>query len=305
MTGGLAAGLAAALVAAGLYGSAPVAQAVAATRTTAGTGLGLGLLLRLARQGVWLLGLLCAIGGFVLEAYAFSTAPTTLVAPVTSSEVVVFVLLASAVFRVPVSRQAAGGAVILCLGLGLLAVAFGGQHRLGRPAGNVTMLWLLLAAVLLVVLLAWVGNRYGRKGRPARAAVAFSVAAGLTYGVAALATRQIGRTFDRADPSALLRTPTPYLLAITSILGMAMLQRGLQSDPILTFPVVSALAASVPVTVTAAFLGDPVPSGARALVFGVALALMLTGLILASRGRARVEAAHSPEPAPMKLGMPA
>jgi drug/metabolite transporter (DMT)-like permease len=298
VTGTLAAGLLAAVAAACLYGSAPVAQAVAATRTVGGSGLGLGLLLRLARQWVWLLGLLCAVGGFLLEAYAFSVAPTTLVAPVTSGEVVVFVLLASAVFRVPVSPQAAAGALILCAGLALLAVAFSGQDTLGHPAGATTLVILLVVAVGLVVLLATIGSRFLAADHAARGAVAFSIGAGLTYGVAALATRQIGRTFSADDPWALLGTPTPYLLAITSILGMAMLQRGLQADPILTFPVVSALAAFVPVTISAAFLGDPIPGGAKAVAFASALFLMLLGLIIASRGRARVEAARPVTPLP-------
>jgi drug/metabolite transporter (DMT)-like permease len=254
-----------------------------------GSGLGIGLLVRLAGQGIWLLGLLCAVGGFVLEAYAFSKAPATLVAPVTSSEVVVFVLLASAVYKVPVSAQAASGAVILCAGLGLLAVAFGTHDELGHPASSWTMLILLIVAVALVGLLAALGSRSVASGSRARAAVEFSIAAGASYGIAALATRQIGRTFHGSRPWELLSTPTPYLLTVTSILGMAMLQRGLQSDPILTFPIVSALAACVPITVSAAFLGDSVPAGARAWAFAAALLLMLIGLLLASRGRARVE----------------
>src|SRR5690348_13724046 len=117
----LASGLTAALGAAVFYGSAPVAQSVAARRSPAGTGFGLRLLLRLVRDPIWLAGVAGELVGFLLEAYAFSVAPATLVAPAMACDTVVFVLLLDLVTRGRPSRRGLAGATTIATGTTLLA----------------------------------------------------------------------------------------------------------------------------------------------------------------------------------------
>ena len=66
MSAALAVGLPATLAAGLCYGCAPVFQAIAARRQPPGKGLGLGLMAHLARQPLWLLGLLAEMAGFGL-----------------------------------------------------------------------------------------------------------------------------------------------------------------------------------------------------------------------------------------------
>jgi hypothetical protein len=104
-----------------------------------------------------------------------------------------------------------------------------------------------------------------------------------------MATRQVGRVFSPDDPWHLLATPTPYVLAGCSVLAIMLMQRGLQSKPLLTFPVVSAVAAMLPVGLSAAVLDDQVPGGSRRVGFVLALVLIATGVALLGRDRVAAE----------------
>jgi drug/metabolite transporter (DMT)-like permease len=289
VTGELAGGLAAALGAAVLFGTAPVLQASAAARNPTARGVGIALTLRLLRQPVWLAGLGCEIGGFVLEAFALSTAPVTLVAPLTACDLVVFVLLGWPAFRTRLTVTGVGGAVVMAGGVALLAVAFGSSTELGKPADDVQLAAFLGVAAAAAGLATLVGGRALRRGRPWTAAVAFSVASGAAYGLASLATRQIGRTFRADQPWALLGTPAPYVLAGCSVLAIATMQRGLQTRPAITYPISAEVSAFLPVIVGALVLGDGVPTGWRQAMFVAALVLMAGGLALLARDRRTVQ----------------
>jgi drug/metabolite transporter (DMT)-like permease len=297
VTTDFAAGLLAALGAAVLYGGAPVFQAIAVRRAPAGHGAGVGLMASVLRRPIWLLGLLGEAGGFLLEAFAFSAAPATLVAPVTACDVMVFVLLGSVVLRARLTSTGRLGTVATAGGVALLAVALGSGSELGRPAATSELLWCAVACAGAVVLVVAAGQRAVDGKRPVQAAIAFSIGAGCTYGVATLSTRQIGRTFQAAHPWSLLSTPTPYVLVGCGVLGIALLQRGLQTGPLLTFPIVSALSAFVPVVVGVVYLNDAVPTGGRRAVFVAALVLVIAGIVLLGRDRSAAERA-TPSSAP-------
>lgn len=296
MTGELAAGLAAALGAAVLYGTAPVLQAAAATRGPAAHGVGLMLVLRLARKPIWLAGLGCEIGAFVLEAFAFSAAPTTLVAPLTACDLLVFVLLGWPAFGKRLSAHGVGGAFAMAAGVALLGVAFSAHSGLGSPADNLELVLFLAGAVVAAGAAAFGGSRALRANRRWVAATAFSLASGVAYGFATLATRQVGRTFRADQPWELLAGPAPYVLIGCSVLAIAMLQRGLQTGPTITFPITSEVSAFLPVVIGAAVLGDAVPTGARQAMFVAALVLMAGGVVLLARDRRTVHDASERQP---------
>jgi drug/metabolite transporter (DMT)-like permease len=284
----LVAGIAAALGAAVLYGSAPVLQAAAAARSPTASGVGLRLVLRLARQPVWLLGLGCEIGAFVLEAFAFANAPTTLVAPLAACDLVIFVLLGWPAFGQRLTALGLGGALAMAAGVALLAIAFHGRTALGSPADDLELVMFLVGSAAAAGAAALVGGRALRAQRRWPAAVAFSLASGVAYGFATLATRQVGRTFTADAPWEILEAPAPYVLAGCSVLAIAMMQRGLQTGPTITFPITSEVSAFLPVVVGAAVLGDAVPAGAGQAMFVAALALMAGGVALLGRDRRAV-----------------
>lgn len=283
MSGQYAAGLVAAVAAAGCYGAAPVAQAVAARSAPPGSGVGLGLALRLVRRPIWLLGFLAEIGAFGLEAYAFSAAPATLVAPVASCDLVVFLLLGALLLGARPSALARWGIAAMSGGAVLLALSLSGDAPLGRPATTTQLLVGLGGCAVLVGVCALAGQRAVDARRPATAASAFSLGSGLAYGVATVATRQIGRTFDPDHWWRLLTTPTPYVLAGCSVLAIAMMQRGLQTSALLTYPTTSAVSAFLPVVVGASLLDDPVPAGLALAGFVAGLVLVGAGVVLTAR----------------------
>jgi len=293
VTSQLVRGLLAAVGAAALYGCAPVAQSVAARSTPTGAGLGFALTLRLARRPVWLLGLAAEIAAFVLEAAAFSVAPTTLVAPLLACDMLVFVVLAQLAFGTRLSVYGVRGAVAMAAGVALIALAFAHDTQLGRPASAVQLIAFLLAALAAVGVAALTGGRALRAGRPRLAAGVFSASAGACYGLATVATRQIGRTFDPHHPVQLLTTPTPYVLAGCSVLGIGMAQRALQAHPVLAFPLTSAVSALLPVLLGTLLLGDGVPAGWHRLAFVAALALLGVGVALVARDRTATESLAS------------
>lgn len=283
---GFGAGLAAAVAAAVLYGVAPVVQARVAQTLPAGRGTGIGLLFRLVRRPLWLIALVGELGGFLAEAYAFSVAPTTLVAPIAACDLLVFIVTSCVVFRYRPSATGVLGGVTTVAGVVVLALA-DRSDELGRPASGVVMIALLGVAAGAAGIAVVIGHRSGARALPA--AIAFAAGAGVAYGVATLATRQIGRTFHLDAAWHLLAEPTPYVLVACSLLAMGLLQRGLQTSALITFPVVSALSALVPLTVALAFLDDPAPSGGRRALLVLALVLIVGGLGLLARDRLGVE----------------
>src|SRR5206468_2572220 len=130
-----------------------------------GSGVGLRLTLRLARRPLWLLGFLCDFGGFALEALAFSAAPATLVAPLFACDVVFFVILARLVLGEPLTRGLLAGIATAGAGIVVLAVTFGGDSGLGRPATATELLALTAGALVVAALAVLVVRRgWARRG---------------------------------------------------------------------------------------------------------------------------------------------
>lgn len=289
MSGGLGTGLLAAVAAAGCYGAAPVLQGMAAARQPVADGFGFVFVLRLARRPLWLAGLILEIGAFLLEAYAFSVAPTALVAPVMALDMVVFVMLSRWAFAARLGPRGWAGIASIAVAIALLAVAFANDDELGDAASTATLVWFGVASVLAGVAAAGAAAGLRLIARPLVAAGVFSAASGAAYGLATLATRQVGRTFSADDPWHLLATPTPYVLAVCSIVGIVMMQRALQVGPVLAFPVVSAMGAMLPVLIGVTLFSDEVPGGAGRAGFVIALVLVVGGVGLLGADRSRAE----------------
>ena len=289
MSNGLGTGLLAAVAAAGCYGAAPVLQGMAAARAPVAGGFGLLFVLKLARRPLWLAGLIGEIGAFLLEAYAFSVAPTALVAPVMALDMVVFVVLCRWAFAARLGSRGWSGVAAIGIAVALLAVAFASGEELGSVASTATLVWFAVVSVLAGAVAAGVAAGMRPGTQPLVAAGVFSVAAGAAYGLATLSTRQVGRTFSADDPWQLLATPTPYVLAVCSIVGIVMMQRALQVGPVLAFPVVSAMGALLPVVLGVTLFDDAVPAGAGRAAFVLALVLIVGGVALLGADRSRAE----------------
>lgn len=277
MRGSLVEGLAAAFAATACYGVAPLAQATAARRAPPGSGLGLGLLVGLAHQPLWLLGLLCEAGGFVLEVVAFSAAPVALVAPVLTCDMVVLVLLARRALGERLSAPGIAGIVAMAGGVALLGLSFGDDTPLGQPASEALLAVFLGAGLLFAGTGVIVAQR---SVGGTRRAVWFGLSAGVCYAVATLATRQLGLLVGDVPLDRIARTLTPYLLVLFSVLALSLQQRGLQSGAaVVTFPVTSGISAFLPVVAALTMLGEQTPTGTMFVPFVIGLVLVAAGIV--------------------------
>lgn len=290
MNQALARGLPAVILAASLYGCAPVLQAASARGSSSGGGLGLRLLARLAVQPLWLLGLACALVAFAFEVYAFSVAPATLVVPLCTLDMVFLVLLARRGLNERLGVAGTLGIFAMVLGTALIALAFSGEAALGAPASDAQILAFLAGGAVVAGAAAATGDLGQRSGRSWLAAIGFGAASGVASGIATLCNRQVGLTFDLHHPWPILATPTPYVLLVAAILSLSLLQRGLQSGAsVLAFPVTSFMSALVPVVIGITVLDDAVPGNGQGVAFVVASLAVAAGVSLLARDRAAAE----------------
>jgi multidrug transporter EmrE-like cation transporter len=109
-------------------------------------------------------------------------------------------------------------------------------------------------------------------------------AAGVSYAVATLCTRQISLSLREDNIWHQLVTPAPYLLAIAALLSLSLLSRALQvGAAVVAVPVMSAFAALLPAIAGLVFFGEPMPTGWGLLCFILSIPLLLTGLVMLSR----------------------
>jgi multidrug transporter EmrE-like cation transporter len=274
-------GLICALAAATCYGVGPLVQAIAARRTDAGTGLGLGLLARLVRNKLWLAGVGADLGGFGFEAVALGLAPAAFVTPLLLFDMVVIALLAGRIVKEKMSPLGVAGVAVVILGGVLLTVAFAtSDHGVGREA-NLGQQFGLAALVAVTALAAVFAGRMP----PGGAGVSIMAgAAGVSYAVATLCTRQISLSLREHNIWHQLVTPAPYLLAIAALLSLSLLSRALQAGAaIVAVPVMSAFSALLPAIAGLAIFDEPVPTGWGLFSFILSIPLLLTGLVMLAR----------------------
>ncbi|ABD09615.1 hypothetical protein ThrDRAFT_00710 [Frankia casuarinae] len=297
MSRALVIGLPTAVVSAALYGIAPLVQARAARREEESSGLGLALLARLVLRPLWLIGLAVEAGSFLLEVYALSVAPVAMVAPVMALDMIVFTLLAQRVLGENISLTGWLGVVAMVGGIGLLAFAFTRRAEVGSSASTDVLLAFLVLGLVFALLCASLANLAAVREMVAGAAFGFGAAAGVSYAIATLATRQIGlavneRREGQSTLVDLLTTPTPYVLVLFSVLALGLQQRGLQGRAaVIAFPVTSGVSAFLPVTLGLTLFSEPAPDGVRRAAFIVAMVLVAAGI--AALGRDRMAADRS------------
>ncbi len=274
-------GLVCALAAATCYGIGPLVQAIAARRTETGVGLGLGLLARLAQNKLWLAGVGADLGGFGFEAVALGLAPAAFVTPLLLFDMVVIALLAGRIVKEKMSPLGLAGVAVIILGGVLLTVAFATSHHgVGREATLAQQFG--LAALVAVTAVAAV---FAGRLPPGRVAVSIMAgAAGVSYAVATLCTRQISLSLRDHNIWHQLATPAPYLLAIAALLSLSLLSRALQAGAaVVAVPVMSAFAALLPAIAGLAIFDEPVPTGWGFISFIVSIPLLLAGLVMVAR----------------------
>lgn len=256
--------LIAAIASAVCYGVASVLQAVGARRTARGGPVDPRLLVRVLRQGPFLVGVGLDLVGFACQFYALRSLPLYVVQAALAANLAVTAVVAIPVMglRLGVAQWSAVAAV--CAGLALLGVSAGAESTvvvgLGLKVG------LLVAAGLLAV----VGTLASRVPEGVRGPV-LGATAGLGFAVLALAIRSI----PDLHLLPLVTNPATYAAALAGAVGFLCFAAGLQQAS------VTSVTAAVVVTETAIpailgvlLLGDRTrPGFAPVAILGFVLAV--------------------------------
>lgn len=244
-------------------------------------------LLEILRKPIWLLGGVCQILGWVLQAIALDKGSLVVVQSLMTLSLVFALPLGARLTGQYVGRRSIIGASVTLLGIIALLVLGQPQGGISSPAAPACLLaGLILGGVM--ALLAWAGRR--RRG-PAAAAL-FGVAAGISYGYQSAATK-VFVTLIGSGPAAILASWTPYALIASALAGFALQQSSLKTG----FLAPAMAATNAAILVTSVLLGvvlfqETLSQGTGRLppaVFGLALAVVGVAL-LASPDRKPAEA---------------
>ena len=265
--------------------TASVCQRAGARNTGPAAGFDARLIVRLARQPAWLLGIVAMIGGFVFQLTALRFGELALVQPILAAELLfVFGYLAVAGSRRPRLRDWLAAAA-MSAGIGVflrLAAPSGG--RLHAPGSS----WLLAGLVTAGVVLAALAVAFGLRGRPgasrSRRAAVLGSATGISWGFMAAVIKELSSHLGDGI-GAIVTAWSLYLLLAAGAATMLLAAHALAAGPLAAsqpgFTIVDPLTASL----LGVFLfGEHIETGAAALAGeALALAVVIAGATALSR----------------------
>jgi drug/metabolite transporter (DMT)-like permease len=277
-----------ALTAAVLYGAGAAVeqrQAAAAPQSSAGRPR---LLLQLARQPLWLLGIAVQIGGFAAHAVALRSGSLATVQMLVSAEFVVAVVIVRIWTGRPLSRASWAAALTVVAAVAAFLALTSPGHGTGQPV-HVAAAAVGAAATGACALTAAVA---GLRAAGRRRAVLLAVAAGLADACSAVVTMAFSHVAGHG-PAALATSWTVYAVVACGIGNVLLTQTAYQTGrPILTLPIIAAVTPVASVAVGVGLLGETPPIGLAGAV-AAGFAVLVASLALACLART----APHPEPA--------
>jgi drug/metabolite transporter (DMT)-like permease len=248
-------------------------------------GFDVRLVVRLARQPVWLLGIASMIGGFGFQLTALRSGGLALVQPILAAELLfVFGFLAVAGSgRVRCRDWLAAAAMSAGIAVFLrLASPSGG--RLHAPGSS----WLMAGVLIVGVVLAALAVAFGPGRRPGapwpRRAAVLGAATGISWGFMAAVIKELSSHLDDG-PSAVFATWSLYVLIVAGAVTMLLASHALAAGPLAAsqpgFTILDPLTASL----LGVFLfGEHIQTGVPAMAGqALALAVVIAGASALSR----------------------
>ena len=266
--------LAALAAGAGSAAGGVLQQRAASTRPES-EALSFRLLLRLAHDPLWLLGIGFALVAYVLDAFALSFGPLVLVQPLIVSELL---------FALPISvrlrglrmgpREWLGGAAIATgLAVGLVSAA----PRAGRSGAPVAqwMVALGVAGGLTVLVIA-----VGRRNRGSSRSFLYAVGAGIVMGMQASLLKATITPFERGLSQALEGWEL-WATLVTAVLGLLLVQSAYEAGPLAaSMPALDAIEPAIAVVLGIVLFHEEVRTGFALIGAGAGVAALLLGIAL-------------------------
>jgi multidrug transporter EmrE-like cation transporter len=234
------------------YGAANLLQSAAAVRTTVHHTFDPGLLVRLAGQRTYVLGVGCQTLGFLLAFFARRDLPLFLVQASVAAGLGVTALLGVLVLKW--SLPTAEIALLALLLAGITALVLAAQPAHSRRLGAVVVV-LLAVSVLVIAALGFFAVRlHGALG-----SVVLGSLAGVDFSAAAIAARPLANEHSAAG---FFTNPLLYLLVVHSLVGQLLLglamQRGSTTAAVAAMDAAGAIPAAI---VGLLLLGDRIQEG--------------------------------------------
>ncbi len=269
-----------ALLAACFLGLGFVLQQHAAQRAPRSDILSFRLLLDLAREPQWLIGIASMILGQVLGAFALGRGDVSLVEPLLATN-----LLFALGFARVLTRQrlgASGWSGVILLSLGVTAFIVAGQPRAGNQVPLDAGSWVVLAAVVgVAVLLVGVAKRVEVGAQ----AALLAAAAGVLFGLQDALTRLSLLRLNAGGFATLLVGWQPYVVVAIGLIGQVLVQSAFEAAPLrMSLPALTAAEPLAGIACGVGFLGDRLRLTDGAIVWqALGLVGIVAGVVLLGR----------------------
>ncbi|HET9728986.1 MAG TPA: DMT family transporter [Acidimicrobiia bacterium] len=212
-----------AVATAAFYALSNVLEMLEAEQVDESHSLHAGLLTRLMKRPRWWLGMASDIAGYVCQAAALGLATVVFVEPIMATGILMALFIGAAFLHRRVERSDWVAAAVLAGGLALFLYEVSPE---GGADFGVGRRWLLAGPLAAAAILACV--TFGRSATGARRAAYLGVAAGITYGVAAVLTKAFVNELGNGV-FAWWNHWEAYALAVVSIAGVLFAQSALQT----------------------------------------------------------------------------
>jgi drug/metabolite transporter (DMT)-like permease len=273
--------VASALGSAFLYALAAVFQQRAAVDEPQENSLRLRLLFNLLRRPLWLAGLVCDVGAFVLQFWALDHGSLVLVQPLLVSGLLFALPLGALLSHERMGRSDWIGAALVVVGLSVFLIVARPDRGSADAAPKV---WVMLVVTVLAVVGVLIFAAQRSTG--SRRAGMLAAAAGTMYGLTAALTKACGHLLDQGLKH-LFTSWKPYALTAGGISGTLVDQSAYQAGPLnWSLPILTVTDPVVSIAIGAFVFGEGIEiDGIAPFIEALALIVMTIGVFKLSRSR--------------------
>jgi drug/metabolite transporter (DMT)-like permease len=210
-----------------LAAMAVVLQRVALESAPAGSSLSPRLMSHALKKRGWLIGFGLLLGVFVLQASALRVGQLSVVQPVLTTELIFLVAILIVGFHRTIGWREVLGIVAIVAGLAGFFVSASPAAGKGQPDAKA---WVIVSAMTLICALGLVAA--GRSGPRWWRAAVLGAAAAVLFAYNAALTKTVTTLLRHGGWAHVFESWEPYLLAITGVSGLFLLQSALHAGPI-------------------------------------------------------------------------
>jgi drug/metabolite transporter (DMT)-like permease len=253
-----------------------VLQRIGVESAPSSAALRLSLMAHAVRRRIWLVGFALMLVEFGLQATALRLGQLSVVQPVLTTELLFLMLILAVWFRYPLGWREWAGSAAIVVGLGGFFLA---AHPSGGNLSPDNRQWIVASSLLIVAIAVFIaaalrGPRWWRAAAFGTAtAITAAFSAALTKSTTIYVSQGWGHVFTHAQP---------YLLAVTGLGTVFLLQNALHAGPITasrtTLVTVNPL---VSILIGITLFGDRLRGGVpRTVMECIALAVLITGVVV-------------------------